>query len=123
MSNIFSRVTLFVSYDLGRDWQWKTHHNPPKRKRKSKKKKKDSKTKTLDSTGINISSAMGISPKIKALIDLITIGALLLNAFVYFYPDILNSTEQCNWHGAPNLKSKYSFVNEYFHLNGLISWC
>ncbi|KAK6460151.1 calcineurin-like phosphoesterase-domain-containing protein [Scheffersomyces coipomensis] len=27
-----------------------------------------------------------------------TILTVILNAFVYYYPDILNSTDQCNWH-------------------------
>lgn len=41
----------------------------------------------------------------------VTIVALALNSFVYFYPDIVNSPEQCNWHNPPVLKSKYSALN------------
>ncbi|EMG45343.1 hypothetical protein G210_4487 [Candida maltosa Xu316] len=55
---------------------------------------------------------MAISPRTKAIIDLLTIGAILLNFFVYFYPDILNDTQQCNWHNAPLLKSKYPIIND-----------
>ena len=54
---------------------------------------------------------MAISPKIKALVDLATVFAILLNFFVYFYPDIVNPTEKCNWYNAPEQKSKYTFLN------------
>lgn len=40
----------------------------------------------------------------------VTVIALALNFFVYFYPNIVNSAEQCQWQGQ-RLESKYDFVN------------
>lgn len=64
-------------------------------------------TSTLNQQPLN----MAISPKIKALVDLATVIAILLNFFVYFYPDIVNPTEKCKWYNAPEQKSKYTFLN------------
>lgn len=41
----------------------------------------------------------------------VVIVALLLNFFVYFYPNIVNSPGQCQWKGS-QLRSKYEFVND-----------
>lgn len=46
----------------------------------------------------------------------ITFFALLLNFFVYFYPNILNNFDQCQWKGA-QLKSKYEFFNDVLPLH------
>lgn len=42
----------------------------------------------------------------------VTIAAIALNAFVYFYPDILNAPGQCNWHNPAPLTSKHSYLNK-----------
>lgn len=49
----------------------------------------------------------------------VTVVALLLNFFVYFYPNILNSPDQCNWQGN-QLRSKYSVLNDRLPLHS--SW-
>lgn len=45
----------------------------------------------------------------------VTVVALLLNFFIYFYPDLLNSNEQCRWHefeASNQTKSKYDMLNK-----------
>ncbi|KAM9931340.1 hypothetical protein OXX80_009005 [Metschnikowia pulcherrima] len=42
----------------------------------------------------------------------VTTITLLLNVFVYFYPNIVNAPHQCRWHNTP-VHSKYSFINKY----------
>lgn len=49
----------------------------------------------------------------------VTLVALLLNVFVYFYPNILNTADQCNWKGS-HLKSKYPLVNDKLPLD--LAW-
>lgn len=46
----------------------------------------------------------------------VTIVSLLLNSFVYFYPNILNSPDQCQWKGA-QLRSKHDFINDNLPLH------
>ncbi|CUM64708.1 uncharacterized protein PRCAT00002317001 [Priceomyces carsonii] len=44
----------------------------------------------------------------------VTSAAIILNLFIYFYPDILNSTQQCAWHkfeDSTRLKSRYQWIN------------
>lgn len=48
----------------------------------------------------------------------VTILALALNFFVYFYPEIVNPSLQCRWHDT-TLSSKYDFINENLPLNSL----
>lgn len=38
--------------------------------------------------------------------------ALALNVFVYFYPNIVNTPNQCQWHNS-SLRSKYEILNSY----------
>lgn len=40
----------------------------------------------------------------------VTAVALLLNVFVYFYPNIINPASQCQWHNT-HLHSRYEWVN------------
>ncbi|CAK9437793.1 uncharacterized protein LODBEIA_P21710 [Lodderomyces beijingensis] len=55
---------------------------------------------------------MAIPRPIRALVDLVTIAAISLNFFIYFYPDILNAPDQCNWaHAAPHF-AKYPILNK-----------
>lgn len=47
----------------------------------------------------------------------VTIATVLLNGFIYFYPDILNESQQCNWHEFDNkndnpIVSKYEVINQ-----------
>ena len=58
---------------------------------------------------------MALSPRIRALIDLATIFAIGLNVFVYFYPDILNEPQQCNWHNSPTLAPKFDILENIPH--------
>ncbi|KAI5959509.1 uncharacterized protein KGF55_005337 [Candida pseudojiufengensis] len=54
---------------------------------------------------------MTISPKFKLIVDLITVITILLNGFIYFYPDLLNPKGQCNWSDAKDLKPKFPILN------------
>ncbi|GEQ68441.1 hypothetical protein JCM33374_g2109 [Metschnikowia sp. JCM 33374] len=50
--------------------------------------------------------------KLSSVTWLVTVLALALNSFVYFYPDIVNSPHQCQWHNT-SVRSKYALVNTY----------
>jgi hypothetical protein len=57
-----------------------------------------------------------MDPKFITGIRVIQILTVLLNIVVYFYPEFLNQSGQCNWHefeGHQRLQSKYDFINEY----------
>lgn len=41
----------------------------------------------------------------------VTVVAVALNVFVYFYPNILNAADQCQWHGA-SVRSRSPLANE-----------
>ncbi|ODV81486.1 uncharacterized protein CANTADRAFT_45349 [Suhomyces tanzawaensis NRRL Y-17324] len=51
---------------------------------------------------------------LRSLAHSVTIVAALLNLFIHFYPDILNSTDKCNWHKFEDtrLHSTVSFINQ-----------
>ncbi|KAI3402568.2 hypothetical protein KGF56_004660 [Candida oxycetoniae] len=55
--------------------------------------------------------AISTSRRVKALVDLATAAAILLNLFIYFYPDLLNAPGQCNWANAEQLRPKYDVLN------------
>lgn len=45
----------------------------------------------------------------------VLITALVLNTFVYFYPDILNESSKCQWHefsGSPSMRSNNALVRK-----------
>lgn len=46
---------------------------------------------------------------------IVTAIAVLLNAFVYFYPNLLNSPGNCQWQGS-TLRSKHDVLNEFLPL-------
>ncbi|KAK6200504.1 calcineurin-like phosphoesterase-domain-containing protein [Scheffersomyces amazonensis] len=62
------------------------------------------------------------SSNIRSAAALATLVTILLNLFVYYYPDILNSTDKCNWHKfndnevnessrSPRLLSQHEIIN------------
>ncbi|OBA19803.1 hypothetical protein METBIDRAFT_44900 [Metschnikowia bicuspidata var. bicuspidata NRRL YB-4993] len=50
--------------------------------------------------------------KLSVLTWLVTAITLVLNVFVYFYPDIVNYPHQCQWHNT-SVRSKYAIVNAF----------
>lgn len=60
-----------------------------------------------------MSSAHTILHRLKWTVGLL---AVVLNVFIYFYPNLLNAPGQCNWHNfedtKPSLSSKYTVLNE-----------